>query len=68
MRTEQNLFGDFLPVSNYERITGMTIEELAKWMMDHCGCFGCAYMPGECRAWCIDGHIAWLKQVHEKEI
>ena len=68
MRIEQIPLSEACPINNYEHITGMTLEELAKWMMDNCGCLGCAYLPCDCSGrWCIDVHIAWLKQEVDEE-
>lgn len=68
MRKKQIQFSDLRPVNNFERITSMTLEELAKWTMKYCGCLGCAYLHSDCSGrWCIDGHIAWLKQEVDEE-
>ena len=48
MREELIPLTDFKPISNYERIKDMSLDEMAKWMWDEFECAGCAYTAGKC--------------------
>ena len=49
-------------MTNYEKIKGMSVEQMAKWLYDTGDCGSCNFKDCEGMGDCRNGHLEWLQQ------
>lgn len=52
----------YKPMSHYERIKAMSIEEMTRWLAKICDCLHCPGFYGTCYARCEEYWLDWLRQ------
>lgn len=49
------------PMTNYDRIRNMSVEELTEFLCNNYKCHQCAYYHKDCNGECVDGIKQWLE-------
>lgn len=64
--TKCDVYISLEPITNADRIRGMTDEELAEKLASHVRCDMCPRWPMKCEEKCTKYWLDWLKQEAEK--